>query len=83
MVAFVVTKGSSALDLYAQELAQELHCEKIYTDYFEEVSRNLRLPWIINIVKSVRNDLGIIRQFNKQGTILHLPNQHFGRFGFF
>lgn len=83
MITFVITKGNSALDLYSQELAQELPCEKIYTDYFEEVSRNSRLPWIVNIAKSVRNDWGLIRQFNKEGTVLHLPNQHFGRFGLF
>ncbi|MFH1527361.1 MAG: glycosyltransferase family 1 protein [Bacteroidota bacterium] len=83
VVTFIVTKGNSALDLYAQELAQKLPCEKIYTDYFEEVSRNSRLSCMVNLAKSVRNDLRIIGQFNKQGTILHFPNQHFGRFGFF
>ena len=83
MITFIVTKGSSALDFYAQELAQKLLCEKLYTDYFEEVSRNSKSPWIINFAKSVKNDWRLIGQFNKQGGILHLPNQHFGRFGFF
>jgi glycosyltransferase involved in cell wall biosynthesis len=83
MITFVVTKGNSALDLYAQELARELSCEKIYNDYFGEVSRNSKLLWIANIAKSAKNDWHTVKQFNKHGTILHLPNQHFGRFGFF
>ena len=78
MITFVVTKGNSALDLYAQELARELSCEKIHTDYFGEVSRNSKLLWIANIAKSVKNDWHTVKQFHKHGTILHLPNQHFG-----
>lgn len=83
MVTLVVTSGESSLDTYAQELAKRLPRSKIYTNYFQTITKSLNLLLPLNLMKNLLNDWRVVRFLNSQNAILHFPHQHFGRFGHF
>ncbi len=63
----VVTQEKGGLDRYSQELAYRLPVETL------ESRRYLKL----------RESLALLRSLQAVKGLLHLPNQHFGRFAFF
>ncbi len=67
MVVLVVTSEQSGLDKYSQEIAKRMDVKKIIT------KRYLSLIGAYKLARSIRG----------QGSIVHLPNQHFARFAMF
>ena len=70
MVTLVVTTGSGSMDLSAQTLSERLDVPKI--SLFSKEA-----------LKAIREDLDSARVLNKSKGIVHLPNQHLGRYGKF
>jgi len=84
MVTLVTTKGKGSMDLYAQKLAEKLHAPKLYTDIYQKVAEQFNIPAICPAaLKAFWQDCQFIRMLNKLDGIVHLPNQHLGRYGFF
>ncbi|MBA7475769.1 D-inositol-3-phosphate glycosyltransferase [subsurface metagenome] len=84
MVTLVTTSGSGAMDIYAQKLAEHLDVPKLYSDIYQRVAGQFNTPvlsWAA--LKAVWQDFGFIRNLNRQKGVLHLPNQHLGRYGLF
>ncbi len=67
MPVLIVTTEQSGLDRYSQELAKRLDVKKITT------KRYLSLVEAYKLARSIRS----------QGSIVHLPNQHFARYALF
>ena len=72
------------MDLYAQKLAENLNAPKLYTDIYQKVAEQFNIPAIcLTALKACRQDWQFIKMLNQLGGIVHLPNQHLGRYGFF
>ena len=67
MPALIVTTEQSGMDRYSQELAKRLDAKKITT------RRYLSLAEAYKLARSIRSE----------GSIVHLPNQHFARYAIF
>ena len=84
MVTLVVTLGSGSMDLYSQKLAERLDVPKIHTDIYQQIRERFNISWLsIKALKSIPGDRNFIRTLNNLGGIVHLPNQHLGRYGNF
>ena len=84
MVTLVATTGKGSMDLYAQKLAEKLHAPKLYTDIYQKVAEQFNIPVLCPAaLKAFWQDWRFIRMLNKLDGIVHLPNQHLGRYGFF
>jgi mannose-1-phosphate guanylyltransferase len=84
MVTLVATKGKGSMDLYAQKLAEKLYAPKLYTDIYQKVAEQFNIPVLCPAaLKAFWQDWQFIRMLNKLDGIVHLPNQHLGRYGFF
>jgi len=84
MVTLVATTGKGSMDLYAQKLAEKLHAPKLYTDIYQKVAEQFNIPVLCpTALKAFWQDWQFIRMLNKLDGIVHLPNQHLGRYGFF
>ena len=66
-MVLIVTSEQSGLDKYSQELAKRLDVKKI------TCRRYLSLPKAYKLARSIRSE----------GSIVHLPNQHFARYALF
>jgi len=66
-LVLVVTREESGVDKYSQELAKRLDVKKI------ESRRYLSLAEAYKLARSIR----------RQGSMVHLPNQHFARYALF
>jgi len=66
-VVLIVTSEESGLDRYSQEIAKRLDVKKI------TCRRYLSLPKVYKLARSIRSE----------GSIVHLPNQHFARYALF
>jgi len=66
-VVLIVTSEESGLDRYSQEIAKRLDIKKI------TCRRYLSLPKAYKLARSIRSE----------GSIVHLPNQHFARYAVF
>ena len=84
MTTLVVTLGTGSLDLYAQKLAQELDVPKVYSDIYQNVVHLFNIPWFSkSALRAIREDRRFIRMLNRLDGMVHLPNQHLGRYGNF
>ena len=72
------------MDQYARQLARHLGVPTIRTDIFSVAAGVFGLPaasWLA--WRIAREDWRFVAMLNRQGSILHFPNQHLGRYGFF
>jgi glycosyltransferase involved in cell wall biosynthesis len=84
MVTLVVTQGSGSLNSYSQKLAQKLDVPKVYTDIYQRVGERFNISWLSKeALEAIPEDWSFIKTLNKLNGIVHLPNQHLGRYGNF
>ena len=84
MVTLVATSGNGSMDRYAKKLAENLDVPKLYTDIYQKVAELFNIPVLcLAAVKACWQDWHFIRMLNRQNGVLHLPNHHLGRYGFF
>lgn len=84
MVTLVVTIGRGSQDIYSQKLAEKLSVPKICTDIYQRSCELFNIPLFCKAsVETLWHDFHFIRMLNKLNGIVHLPNQHLGRYGFF
>jgi len=84
MATLVVTKGVSSLDIYAEKLAEELNVPKVYTDIYQRIAQRFDRSWFsLDALRAIGEDWHFVRMLNKLDGVIHLPNQHLGRYGFF
>ncbi len=84
MVTLVVTKGVGAMDIYVEKLAEKLDVPKVYTNIYQRIAKSFNISWLsLDVLRFIREDWQFVRTLNRQDGILHLPNQHLGRYGFF
>ncbi len=80
----VVTIGDGSMDIYSRKLAENLDAPVLYTDIYQKFRRYRDTSWLsLQAVKSIWHDWRFVRTLNKLGDIVHLPNQHLGRYGNF
>jgi len=84
MVTLVVTIGSGSLNFYSQKLAQKLNTPKVYTDIYQRIAERFNISWLSKeALKAIPEDWNFTKTLNKLNGIVHLPNQHLGRYGNF
>ena len=84
MVTLVVTLGSGSMDLYAQKLAEKLDVPRVYTNIYQQIHESFNISWFsIKALRAISADWNFVRMLNRQSGIVHLPNQHLGRYGNF
>jgi len=84
MATLVTTTGSGSMDIYARKLAEHLDVPKLYSDIYQKVAALFNIPALSPAaVKASWQDCHFIRKLNKLDGIVHLPNHHLGRYGFF
>jgi len=84
MVTLVVTTGSGSMDLYAQKLSERLDVPKVYSDIYQHISERFNISWLSReALRAVLDDWNFIKLLNKLSGVVHLPNQHLGRYGNF
>jgi len=84
MVTLIVTLGKGSQDIYSQKLGENLDVPKIYTDIYQKYCELFNIPLLSKAsVETLWHDFCFIRMLNKLGSVIHLPNQHLGRYGFF
>ena len=84
MVTLVVSAGPGAMDSYSQKLAENLDVPKAYTDIYQRIRERFNIPWFsLEALKAIPQDWNFLRRLNRLRGIVHLPNQHFGRYGNF
>ncbi len=84
MVTLVATEGRGSMDLYAKKLAENLDVPKVYTDIYQRVAEQFGIPILCSAaVKAFWRDWHFVRMLNRLEGIIHLPNQHLGRYGLF
>ena len=84
MITLVVTTGSGSMDLYSQKLAEKLDVPKVYTDIYQRTAEKFNISWLSrDALRAIREDWSFFKKVNKLSGIVHLPNQHFGRYGNF
>ena len=82
MVNLLVTVGSGAMATYSQKLAEKLDVPKVYTDIYQRVARRFNTPWLSrDALRAVRDDRNFRKILSKLSGVVHLPNQHLGRYG--
>ena len=84
-VALVATVGSGSLDRYAQKLADRLEVERIETDIYRRTAELFNVPLLARrSLAGFGGDLRFLRTLRRaQAELLHLPNHHLGRYGYF
>jgi len=72
------------MDIYARKLAEHLDVPKLYSDIYQKVAEQFNTPILCSAaVKASWQDWHFVRMLNKLDGIVHLPNHHLGRYGFF
>jgi glycosyltransferase involved in cell wall biosynthesis len=80
----VVTEGPGSMDLYSRRLAENLNVPILRTDIYQRTGRLFNIGWLHpRAISSFLIDWGFVRKLNKPKDIIHLPNQHLGRYGNF
>ena len=83
MVTLVVTKGVGSMDLYVGKLAEKLDVPKVYTNIYQRIAERFNLSWFsLSAIRAIGEDWHFLRMLNSLDGIIHLPNQHLGRYGF-
>jgi glycosyltransferase involved in cell wall biosynthesis len=84
MVTLVVTTGSGSMDLYAQRLSERLDVPKVYSDIYQRIRDRFNISWFSReALRAILDDWNFIKLLNRLSGIVHLPNQHLGRYGNF
>ncbi len=84
MVTLVTTLGSSAMGIYARKLAEHLDVPKLHTDIYQRSAELFNVSFFCPAaLRAAWQDQHFIRMLNKLNGIVHLPNHHLGRYGFF
>ena len=84
MATLVVTIGSGSMDLYSQKLGEKLNVPKVYADVYQRIRGEFNISWLSKgAIKAIPEDWKFINMLNKLNDIVHLPNQHLGRYGNF
>ncbi|MBE9514325.1 MAG: glycosyltransferase family 4 protein [Chloroflexi bacterium] len=82
MITLIVTTDSGAVDLYSQKLAENLDVPKVYTDIYTRIRERFNISWFSReALAPISEDWNFVRMLNRLGGIVHLPNQHLGRYG--
>jgi glycosyltransferase involved in cell wall biosynthesis len=72
------------MGLYARKLAEHLDVPKLYSDIYQKNTELFNIPFFCPAaLKAFWQDWHFIRMLNRQTGVLHLPNHHQGRYGFF
>ena len=80
----VATTGSGSLDMYAHKLSEYLGVPLLLSDIRDKVTRDFNIRWWSRkAVSTLWYDWCLVRTLNKLGDVVHLPNQHLGRYGSF
>ncbi|MBN2187017.1 MAG: hypothetical protein JW732_06165 [Dehalococcoidia bacterium] len=78
------TLGSGAMDLYSQKLAERLDVPEFYTGIYQQIRERFNISWLsIKALRAIPEDWSFERTLSKLDRIVHLPNQHLGRYGNF
>ena len=84
MVTLVVTQGSGSLAFYSQNLAEKLDVPKICSNIYQKIRERFNISWFSKeALKAILEDWSFIKALNKLNGIVHLTNQHLGRYGNF
>ena len=82
MVNLLVTVGSGAMAAYSQKLAEKLDVPKVYADIYRRIAERFNIPWLSrDALRAVRDDRNFRNILSKLSDVVHLPNQHLGRYG--
>ena len=80
----VVTIDSGSLDMYAHKLSENLGVPLLLLDIRGKVTRDFNIRWWFRkAVITLWYDWCLVRTLNKLGDVVHLLNQHLGRYGSF
>jgi len=80
----VTTRGIGSVDLYSRKLSENLDVTLLLTDIYWRIAGAFNCSWLSpKAVKSIWRDWYFVRTLNRLGDIVHLPNQHLGRYGNF
>ena len=84
MVTLVVTTGFGSMDLYSQQLSEKLDLPKVYTDIYQHIRNRSNISWFSReAARAILADWNFIKMLHKLSGVVHLPNQHMGRYGKF
>ena len=84
MVTLVVTEGVGSMDFCAEKLAEQLDVPKVYTNIYQKIAERFNTSWLSpDALRAVQVDWRFLRMLNRLDGIIHLPNQHLGRYGLF
>lgn len=84
MITLMVTIGCGAMDSYSQKLAEKLDVPKVYTDIYQSSAEKFNISWLSRgALKAISEDWSFVKKISKLTGIVHLPNQHLGRYGNF
>jgi glycosyltransferase involved in cell wall biosynthesis len=83
-VTFVTTVGKGSMDKYSVELGRRLPVRRLVTDVYEANADVYSLPVASRqSLRIARGDVAFVRALRRLPGIVHLPNQHLGRYGRF
>ncbi len=80
----VATTGSGSMDLYSCKLAENLDVSLLHTNIYQKIREFRNASWLSRkAAKAIWHDWHFVRTLNRLKDIVHLPNQHLGRYGKF
>ena len=72
------------MDIYARKLAEHLDVPKLYSDIYQRSAELFNVSFFYPAaLRAAWQDQHFVRMLNRQKGIVHLPNHHLGRYGFF
>jgi len=64
-----------------QRLSERLDVPKLYSNVYEHIRDRFNVSWLsTEAVSAILDDWNSLKLLNKSSTIVHLPNQHLGRY---
>ena len=83
-ITFVTTIGQGSMDKYSLELGRRLPVARLVTDAYEKQADVYSLPLLgRRSLQIAGRDIEFVRQLRRVRGLVHLPNQHLGRYGRF
>jgi len=80
----ITTMGSGSMNLYSRKLSENLDVTQFQVDIYQRIREAFNISWFSSkALQSIWHDRHFIRTLNELGDIVHLPNQHLGRYGNF
>ena len=84
MVTLVATVGRGSMDLYSTKLAEYIGVPTISSDIYQRNAELFNVSFLNwRSFRALLTDWMFVRRLNATGDLLHLPNQHLGRYGCF